>query len=322
MWGVGFVKVPPTTFVMLFRNGKVRREGLGLSFFHLEPGATIVAVPAGSTDVPFIFSEVTGDFQGVTVQGHLTFRVSEPRRLAALLDYSLRGRAYATDDPAKLPARIAQAAQTATRAEVQSRTLRAALVEADVIGSRVLAALREQATLSALGVEVLAFAILAIKPAPETGRALEAEARERLLREADDAVYARRNNAVEQERTIKENELATEKAVQAKQREIDETKMEAKIHIEDRRRDLVAKEAENLRTRADAQSYASEKQLAPLKELDPRSLQVLAAGSADPRLLVAMAFQEIAQNAAKVGTLNISPDLLETLMQGKGAGER
>jgi hypothetical protein len=252
------------------------------------------------------------------VQGHLTFRVADPPRLASVLDYSLRGRTYATDDPGKLPMRIAHAAQTATRAEVQARPLRAALVEAEVIGARVLAALRQSPTVAALGVELIAFSILAIKPAPETGRALEAEARETLLREADDAVYARRNNAVEQERTIRENELATEKAVQAKQREIDETKMEASIHLEHRRQELVAKEAENLRTRADAQSYATEKQLGPLKDLDPKSLQVLAAGSADPRLLVAMAFQEIAQNAAKVGTLNISPDLLETLMREKG----
>jgi hypothetical protein len=38
----------------------------------------------------------------------------------------------------------------------------------------------------------------------------------------------------------------------------------------------------------------------------------------DPRLLVAMAFQDIAANAAKVGNLNISPDLLETLLQRDG----
>jgi regulator of protease activity HflC (stomatin/prohibitin superfamily) len=235
MFGIGYVAVPPTTFVMWFRNGRVRREGLGLSFFYLEPGATIVAVPVASTDLPFIFEEVTGDFQGVTVQGHLTFRIADPKRLASLLDYSLRGGAYATDDPARLPARIAHAAQTATRAEIQSRVLRAALVEAEAIGARVLAALRDSATVSALGVEVIAFSVLAIRPAPETGRALEAAARERLLREADDAVYARRNNAVEQERTIRENELTTEKAVQARQREIDETKMEASIHLEHRK---------------------------------------------------------------------------------------
>lgn len=319
MLGLGYVKVSPTTFVMQVQNGVVRREGAGLSFFYFEPRSTIVAVPVGSTDVPFIFEEVTGDFQGVTVQGHMAFRVADPKRLASLLDYSVRGGAYATDDPAKLAMRIAHAAQTAARAEIQTRTLRAALVEADAVAARVRAALQESATLSALGIEVLSFSILAVKPAPETGRALEAEARERLLREADDAVYARRNNAVEQERTIKENELATEKAVQGKQREIEEAKMEASIDLEERKRQLVAKEADNLKTRAEAQSYAAEKQLAPLKELDPRSLQVLAAGSADPRLLVAMAFQEIAQNAAKVGTLNISPELLETLLQPKGA---
>ena len=314
MLGVGYVRVPPTTFVMQFRNGKVKREGVGLSFFYFAPSSTIVAVPVASTDVPFIFHEVTGDFQNVTVQGHLTFRVADPKRLSSLLDYSLKGGVYSTDDPSKLPVRIAHAAQTATRAEIQARVLRVALVEADAIAARVRTALQSSPTLAALGVQVIAFSILAIKPVPETGRALEAEARERLLREADDATYGRRNNAVEQERKIKENELATEKAIQTRRREVDETKMEASIHLEQRKKDLVAKEADNLKTRADAQSYATEKQLGPLKALDPKSLQVLAAGSADPRMLVAMAFQEIAQNASKVGTLNISPELLESLM--------
>lgn len=319
MLGLGYIKVSPTTFVMQFRNGRPKREGRGLSFFYWQPRSTIVAVPLASTDVPFVFQEVTGDFQGVTVQGHLTYRVSNPKTLAALLDYSLRGGAYAAEDPAKLATRIAQAAQTATRAEIQARPLRAALVEADVMGARVRAALAASTTLGALGVEVLAFSILSVKPAPETGRALEAGAREQILREADDAVYARRNNAVEQERTVKENELATEKAVQARQREIDEARLEAAIALEARRQALVGQEAENVKARADAQGYAMEKQLGPLRSLDPRSLQTLAAGSADPRLLVAMAFQEIAQNAARIGTLNVSPELLDTLLQ-RGEG--
>ena len=52
--------------------------------------------------------------------------------------------------------------------------------------------------------------ILSILPNKETARALEAETRENILREADDAVYKRRNAAVEQERKIKENELNTQ----------------------------------------------------------------------------------------------------------------
>src|SRR4029450_433783 len=98
------------------------------------------------------------------------------------------------------------------------------------------ATLTASPALQALGVEVLGFSVLAIKPVPETAKALEAEARERLLREADDAIYSRRNNAVEQERKIRENELNTEVAVQTKQREIDETRLSAQIALEDTRR--------------------------------------------------------------------------------------
>jgi SPFH domain/Band 7 family protein len=316
MFGIRYFKASPTTFVRHHVNGRVQHEGTGLSFFYFAPTSTLTAVPVGSTDVPFIFNETTHDFQAVTVQGHLTFRVANPHKLAALLDYTVApGGGRASDDPDKLPLRITYAAQNAMRGEIQSRALRAALVEADVIAARVQAVLAASPTLENLGVELLGFSILAIKPVPETAKALEAEARERLLREADDAIYSRRNNAVEQERTIRENELNTEVAVQTKQRQIEETRLAGQIALEDQRRQFVLTEAENSRTRADAQAYAVEATLKPLAALDPKSLQVLAARSVDPRLLVAMAFQDIAANAAKVGNLNISPDLLQTLLQ-------
>src|SRR5262249_47616641 len=148
--GIRYVKFAPTTFVMQFRNGDVVREGTGLSFFYFAPSRTLVAVPVGGLDMPFIFTETTGDFQEVTVQGHLTCRVADPRKLAGVLDYSLKpGGCYVTDDPDKLPLRVTYAAQTATRTEVQSRPLRACLVEADAIGSRVRAALAAAPTLEA-----------------------------------------------------------------------------------------------------------------------------------------------------------------------------
>jgi hypothetical protein len=319
MLGIRYFKAAPTTYVLQYVSGQLRREGTGLSFFYFAPHTTLVAVPVGSTDVPFIFGETTADFQAVTVQGHLTYRVADPQRLAALLDFSVRPDGEPlSEDPDKLPLRITCAAQNAVRAQVQTRTLRATLVEADAIAARVLAELASSPALAALGVELLGFSVLGIKPVPETAKALEAEARERLLREADDAIYARRNNAVEQERTIRENELNTEVAVQAKQREIEETRLAGAIALEEQRRRLVSTEAENSRTRADAQAYAVKATLEPLAALDPKSLQVLAARSVDPRLLVAMAFQEIAANATKVGNLNISPELLQTLLQPNG----
>ncbi len=318
MLGFRYYKAAPTTYVLQYVGGKVKREGAGLSFYYFAPWTTLVAVPAGSTDVPFIFNETTADFQTVSIQGHLTYRVTDPKKLAGLLDFSLKPDGeYAADDPQKVPNRITFAAQNAVRGEVQSKPLRSALLEADVIARRVEAALKASPALDALGVELLGFAILALKPVPETAKALEAEARERLLRESDDAIYSRRNNAVEQERRIRENELNTEVAVQTKQREIEETRLAGQISLEDQRRRLVATEADNTRTRADAEAYAVKAAIDPLAALDPKALQVLASRGMDPRLLVAMAFQEIAANAAKVGNLNISPDLLDTLLKPK-----
>lgn len=319
MFGFRFMKAPPSVFVLQFRDGQVVRAGTGLSFFWFAPRSTLVCVPVGSTDVPFIFHETSADFQTVTVQGHLTYQVVDPRRLAGMLDFGIKpGGGYVTEDPQKLPVRITHAAQTAVRVEVQGRPLRTVLVEADRIAQRVFAALGTWPALEELGVKVLGFSILAIKPVPETAKALEAEAREKLLREADDAIYGRRNNAVEKERMIKENELETEVAVQAKEREIEENRLAGQIALEETRRQLVSTESDNQKTRADAQAYAIDATLKPLSALDPKSLQVLAARSLDPRMMIAMAFQEIAANATKVGNLNISPDLLDTLMQRNG----
>ena len=120
---------------------------------------------------------------------------------------------------------------------------------------------------------MLGLSILAIKPTPETARALEAETREQMFREADEAIYARRNSAVEQERAIKENELNTEIAIETKKRQIRETQMdaeravqekegllkkealEANIGLEDRRKSLVALAADNAKAEADARAY-------------------------------------------------------------------
>src|SRR2546421_10588153 len=102
MFGVRYYKAAPTTFVLQYVNGQVRREGTGLSFFYFAPQTTLVAVPVGSTDVPFIFNETTADFQAVTGQGHLTYRVAEPKRLAEVPDYSGEGDgSRAAEDPRK-----------------------------------------------------------------------------------------------------------------------------------------------------------------------------------------------------------------------------
>jgi hypothetical protein len=318
---LAYVKAPPTTYVLHYRGGRQRREGPGLAVWDLLPARTNVAVPQASRDVPFVFNEVTADFQAVTIQGQLTYRVADPRRLAELLDFSIRpGGAYVSDDPDKVPERLVQTAQILARSVVQARTLRAVLVDSEPLVATVLPLLRGSEVVRMLGLEILGLTVLALRPTPEIARALEAAAREALQRESDEAIYARRNAAVEQERRIRESELNTEIAVQEKQREIRETQMAAEIAVEEQRAELIERRSENERKDADTRAYALRATLEPVRELDWRTLMALGAAGTDPKLMIALAFRELAENAAKIGEVNVSPDLLRSLLAPASAG--
>jgi hypothetical protein len=315
MFGIRYLKVAPTTHVIRYRSGKIVQEGAGLSFFYFAPSAEIVLVPVESTDVPFVFNEVTADFQDATIQGELTYRITNPRRVSEILNFSVdeRGK-YRSEDPTKLGERLTHAAQILARSFTQKRALRDVLVNSDGLISDVLSGLGQSPAVEMLGVELLGLSILSIKPTPEMSKALQAEARESLLRTADEAMYARRNSAVQLERTIKENELNTEIAVAQKNRQVRETQMAGEIAVEEQRAMLVDHRVENERKEADARAYALRITLEPLKDVDWRVLTA-AAGGTDAKMNIALAFRELADNAAKIGELNISPDLLSSILK-------
>jgi hypothetical protein len=212
---------------------------------------------------------------------------------------------------------------------------RQAVRASDALVQAVRKGLTQSPDMAQLGLEILGLSILAIKPTPETGRALEAEMREQLLKEADEAIYARRNSAVEQERAIKENELNTEIAVEQKKRQIRETQMEAeraiqekrhqleqadmtsKVSLEGKRKGLVALASQNAEAEADARAYGISATMKALGSVDARVIQALASVGMKPEQLIAAAFQDLAGRADKIGQLNISPDLLRELLQAR-----
>src|SRR5271168_372869 len=320
MFAIRFMKAAPTTYVLHFKNGRLRREGPGLSFFYYAPTSTIVTVPLASTDAPFAFQETTAVFQSIAIQGQVTYRVADPKRLASLLDLSITPQgAYRSDDFRRLTERLVQTTQTLMRAETQRQTLREALTSSGTLSISLLTALKASAFVAQLGVEILNLSLLAIRPTPEMAKALEAEAREALQRRSDEAIYARRNNAVEQERLIKESELNTEIAVEEKQRQIRETQMAAEIAIEQQRAALTDQRVANERKDADSRAYALEATLKPVRNMDWKTLMMVFQNGGDPKMMIALAFQEMATNAQKIGELNISPDLLNSLIAAKPA---
>jgi hypothetical protein len=319
MFGIGYVKVQPTTYLIEYKNGKVAREGAGLSFFYFAPSTSLVAVPVGSRDCPFIFEVLTADFQSVTVQGQVTYRIAKPRNAAEMLNYTLKpdARTYESDDPEKLPERVTAVAKVVIQNAVGALGLRDALRGADSVAASVAQRFAAHPEIVALGLELLGFSILAIKPTTETGRALEAEAREGILKAADDAIFERRNSSVNGERKIRENEMEAEASFRRKKHELDKADMAASIGLEDERKAFVESKAANIRTLAEADAHRVQAVVDALKGADPRIVQALVANGMEPAQLIAQAFGGIAERAERIGELNVSPELLTSLLAAR-----
>ena len=323
------------TYVIKYTNGKVDKEGRGLSFFYYSPTTSISAVPIGSNNLPFIFNETTKDYQTVTIQGQITYKIGNPKQLADVLDFTVNGNGvYKKDDTEKLNQTIVNESQTATSSFIHQLGLKEAIRSAKSIETKITEGLSNSQAIKLLGIEILSINILAIKATPEMERALETETRESLQQEADQAIYARRNFAVEQERKIKESELNTEIAIEEKNKQIAEKQAEtevqkaesqlklremqvqADITIEDQRKNLLEQKTANQKKEADAQGYVLETTLKPYKDLDWKILTALN-NNKDPKFNISLAFRELAENAGKIGNLNISPELLDTLLNDK-----
>jgi hypothetical protein len=335
MFGIKHIKFDSMTYVLHFKNGNIKREGRGLSFFYFAPNSSISAIPMGSNDLPFIFNESTNDYQTVTIQGQISYKISTPKTLADVLDFTVNDNGqYKKNDIEKLNQRIINEAQTATSSFIHGVKLKDAIRSAKKIEENILEGLKSSQAIGMLGIEILGANILAIQATPEMARALETETREKLQQEADQAIYERRNFAVEQERKIKESELNTEIAVEEKQKQIDEKKMESEVQkaennrklremkleadiaVENQRKQLIEQKTANDKKEAETQGYVIETTLKPYKDIDWKTLTALN-NNPDPKFNISLAFRQLAENADKIGNLNISPELLDSILNDK-----
>ncbi len=335
MFGIKHIKFDSMTYVLHFKNGNIKREGRGLSFFYFAPNSSIAAIPMGSNDLPFIFNESTNDYQTINIQGQISYKISNPKTLADVLDFTVNDNGqYKKNDIEKLNQRIINEAQTATSSFIHEIKLKDAIRSAKSIEERILEGLKSSQAIAMLGIDILGANILGIKATPEMSRALETETREKLQQEADQAIYERRNFAVEQERIIKETELNTEIAVEEKQKQIAEKKMESEVQksdndrklremklaadiaVENQRKLLIEQKTANDKKEAETQGYVIETTLQPYKNMDWKILTALN-NNPDPKFNISLAFRELAENANKIGNLNISPELLDSLLNEK-----
>ncbi|MCZ6854656.1 MAG: SPFH domain-containing protein [Gammaproteobacteria bacterium] len=280
-----YYKGEPNTYVLCHRNGTLMEHGVGINFFYMPQTTSIAAIPMASQESQFIFNETTANFQEISIQGSLTYRLTDPLELAKRLDFTVvpGTHYYKSEDPQQLVQRVVNSVQSHTRSEVSQRPLEDALSEVKDLSSVVFDKVAAAPELKALGIELEGLHFTAVKATPEMQKALEADYRESLHKRADQAIYDRRKSAVDEERKIRESEMNTD------------------VELENRRKDLVDMQAKNSLTLAEAEAKADELKLAPY-------------GALPPQALVGLALKEWASNAGTIENLSITPDLLSKVV--------
>jgi len=282
---INYYKGEPNTYVLCHRNGTLMEHGVGINFFYMPQTTSIATIPMASQESQFIFNETTANFQEISIQGSLTYRLTDPLELAKRLDFTVGPRThfYKSEDPQQLVQRVVNSVQAHTRSEVSQRSLEDALGEVKDLASVVFDKVAAAPELKALGIELEGLHFTAVKATPEMQKALEADYRESLHKRADQAIYDRRKSAVDEERKIRESEMNTD------------------VELENRRKDLVDMQAKNSLTLAEAEAKADELKLSPYGELPPQAL-------------VGLALKEWATNAGTIENLSITPDLLSKVV--------
>jgi regulator of protease activity HflC (stomatin/prohibitin superfamily) len=279
-------KGKPSKFIIKYVSGNIKKKGLGISFYYFNHNTIIVSIPATTIDSNFIFNEITKNFQSISIQGHLTYRIKDPLKMASLLNFQIDPieTEYLSEDPEKLELRIKNVIQMSTRNEIKILDLEETLALNTSLAGKVHQNTKESELLNEMGIEILSITFNSVLPTPEISKALEADYRESLQRKSDEAIYARRAAAVEQERKIRENELNTQ------------------ITLEEKKKELIDLNGRNTLDEAEFLAQAKAMELGVYKELDPR-------------LVLALSFKELSVNAQKIGTLTITSEILSSILR-------
>ena len=296
-----------SSHVQLFKAGRRRVSARGAAFWFIADGASIAETPMDDRDLPFLFNGRSKDFQEVTIQGLLVWRVADPEALAERIDFSIdlaRGQhlGQPLDQIATLLTGLAQqqAAQYLLDRDVAG--LLAAGIEP--VQGRIEAGLTGSARLREMGLEVVAVRVADLSPSSELKKALRTPTFEKLQQQADEATFQRRALAVEKERAISENELETQ------------------VELARRQQELIAQQGENARNQALADAAA--KKIATEGEADAiRTVQQARAdmerarvsiyADLPPHVLAGLAAREFAGKLERIEHLNVTPDMLAML---------
>jgi regulator of protease activity HflC (stomatin/prohibitin superfamily) len=317
---VSHLRAEPNQFILHFRKGKLVRKGAGLAYWFSPLSAAVAQVPVEDIEATFVFRELSADFQEVTVQLTLRYRCADPELAAARVSFTiaLSHGVWLEQPLERLASLWSQRAQQPARAYVMAVPLVEAVRSgAQVIQSAVEEALRRDPEIQAGGLALVSVQVNRVAPTAELEKALQTPTREAIQQKADEASFQRRALAVEKERAIMENELATEIELARRQEEL--IRQQGANHLQ-----AIRQEAESEKTRAEAEAErqvllaeaaANSRRLTGEAEADAEARRVAAWKDAPARVVLGLSLGELAGKIQTIQHLNITPDLLGEFVQ-------
>ncbi|MFD0377052.1 SPFH domain-containing protein [Streptomyces sp. NPDC127112] len=322
-FGWRHLRSAPTTHIRHHRRGRLVHDGRGLSFWYRSLSAALSEVPVDDRELAMAFHARTADFQDVTVQATVTYRISDPAAAADRLDFSVdpdtgswRGAPLE-----QISTLLTETAQQHTLDVLARTPLAVALVDGVASVRRSVAAgLAAEPRLPDTGIDVVAVRVVAIRPEAEVERALRTPAREQIQQEADRATYERRAVAVERERAIAENELASQIELARREEQLIEqrgvnSRREAE---EEAAADGVRTEAEAARKVRLAQADAAAARETGSARAEAQASWLRVHDEAGAGTLYALAATRLAENLPRVESITLTPDVLTGLLARLG----
>ncbi|MGA4551552.1 SPFH domain-containing protein [Methylorubrum aminovorans] len=295
-------------YVVRYRDGRPRQSGRGLVFWFRPETASISELPMDDREMTLFVRGRSSDFQTVSVQGSIGWHVADPERLASRIDFSLdlRTGRLQGEPVERIEARIAGLANQTVLQFLGQAPVRALLdAGPESLRGQLQAALAAEPSLAEIGVAVVSVRLTNLAPSSELERALQTPTYEALQQKADEATFARRALAVEKERAIAENELAT------------------RTELARRESLLIAEEAQNARNRAqgraeaegiEAGAEAERIRMVEGARAEAERARVAIYRDVAPGTLLGLAAQALAGKLDTIEHVNVTPDLLASLL--------
>lgn len=320
------LRAEPNQLILHFRGGRLVRKGAGIAYWFSPLSAAIAMLPIEDCQSTFVLNEHSSDFQPIKVQSTITYRIADAEKAAGRFNFSLsiEHGAWLEQPLDRLASVLAQRALPVVRKLISAQTLEQVLRNgSEQVREAVSRALTSDPEIAAMGLQLVNLVIDQIVPSAELEKALGTPMREAVQARADEAQFQRRAQAVEKERAIKENELATELELERRQQELiqkrgenallqvqqeaasQRTQIEGAIERARLQTEAAALQTEiNAKAQAAAQTLLAEQQAAAMQ----RQHEIWA--QTPPAAATAMALTQLAGKLQSIGHLNVTPDLI------------